>query len=108
MKAAIGSVAVAAALFVAGNVPMQAAAPQAPATTTAKPSNADLDSKIEKRIHDSSLQKYDIKVSVNDGVATLRGTVPSEADRRKAAQLATISGIARVDNQLVVDMNATG
>ena len=105
MKAAIGSVAVAAALFVAAQVPMRAAAPQAPATTTAKSSTADLESKIETRINDSSLKKYDIKVSVNDGVATLKGTVPTEADRRKAAQLATISGIARVDNQLVVDMN---
>jgi len=106
MKAAIGSVAVAAAVFVAAQVPMRAAASQAPATTTAQSSTADLDSKIEKRINDSSLKKYDIKVSVNDGVATLKGTVPTEADRRKAAQLATISGIARVDNQLVVDMNA--
>jgi hyperosmotically inducible protein len=107
MKAAIGSVAVAAAMFVAGQVPMRAAA-QAPATTTTTSSTADLDSRIEKRIHDSSLKKYDIKVSVNDGVATLRGTVPTEADRRKAAELATISGISRVDNQLVVDMNTTG
>jgi len=105
MKAAIGSVAVAAAVFVAAQVPMRAAASQAPATTTAKSSTADLESKIDKRITDSSLKKYDIKVSVNDGVATLKGTVPTEADRRKAAQLATISGIARVDNQLVVDMN---
>src|SRR6185312_4215134 len=105
MKAAIGSVAVAAAVFVAAQVPMRAAASQAPATNTAKSSTADLESKIDKRITDSSLKKYDIKVSVNDGVATLKGTVPTEADRRKAAQLATISGIARVDNQLVVDMN---
>jgi osmotically-inducible protein OsmY len=107
MKVAIGSVAVAAALLVAGQVPLRAAASQAPATTTAKSSAADLDSRIEKRIHDSSLKNYDIKVSVNDGVATLTGTVATEADRRKAAQLATINGIARVDNQLVVDMNTT-
>ena len=109
MKAVIGSVIVAAAVFVAGQVPMQAAAPQAPATpttTTAKSSTASLDSKIEKRIHDSSLKKYDIKVSVTDGVAMLTGTVATEADRRKAADLAKISGISRVDNQLIVDMNA--
>ena len=109
MKAVIGSVIVAAAVFVAGRVPMQAAAPQAPATpttTTAKSSTASLDSKIEKRIHDSSLKKYDIKVSVTDGVAMLTGTVATEADRRKAADLAKISGISRVDNQLIVDMNA--
>ena len=108
MKAAIGSVAVAAALCAAGQVPMRAAALQAPAATTTRSSTADLDTTIEKRIHDSSLKKYDIKVSVSDGVATLRGTVATEADRRKAAELATISGISRVDNQLIVDMNATG
>jgi len=89
-------------------VPMRAAAMQAPAATTTRSSTADLDSTIEKRIHDSSLKKYDIKVSVTDGVATLRGTVATEADRRKATELATISGISRVDNQLIVDMNATG
>jgi osmotically-inducible protein OsmY len=108
MKATIGSVAVAVALFAAGQVPMRAAAMQAPAATTTRSSTADLDSTIEKRIHDSSLKKYDIKVSVTDGVATLRGTVATEADRRKATELATISGISRVDNQLIVDMNATG
>jgi osmotically-inducible protein OsmY len=108
MKAAIGSVAVAAALVVVGQVPMRAAASQAPAATTTRSSTADLDSAIEKRIHDSSLKKYDIKVSVANGVATLRGTVATEADRRKAAELATINGISRVDNQLIVDMNAAG
>lgn len=106
MKAAIGSVVVAAAVCVAGQVPMYAAAPQRPATTTTKSSAAGLDAKIEKRIQDSSLKKYDIKVSVHDGVATLTGTVPTEADRLKAAQLATIDGVTRVDNQLVVDLNA--
>jgi hyperosmotically inducible protein len=104
MKAVIGSVA-AAAMLVVSQVPMRAAALQAPATTTTQSSTANLESTIEQRIHDSSLKKYDIKVSVANGVATLRGTVPTEADRRKAAELATISGVSRVDNQLIVDMN---
>jgi len=108
MKAVIGSVAVAAALVVVGQVPMRAAAAQAPAATTTRSSTTDLDSAIEKRIHDSSLKKYDIKVSVANGVATLKGTVATEADRRKAAELATINGISRVDNQLIVDMNTAG
>jgi osmotically-inducible protein OsmY len=77
MKAAIGSVVAAAALFVAGPVPMRAAAPQAPSTTTAKVPDSTLTSRVEKRINDSSLKKYDIKVKVNDGVATLIGTVPT-------------------------------
>jgi osmotically-inducible protein OsmY len=105
MKAAIGCVVAAAALLVAGQVPMHAAAPQA---TTAKTPDTTLGSRIDKRIQDSSLRKYNIKVTMNDGVATLTGTVPTEADRRKATELATITGVSRVDNQLIVDLNATG
>jgi osmotically-inducible protein OsmY len=104
MKAAFGTVVVTAALIAAAPAPARAAGPQATATTAAADSS--LASKIEKKIHDSSLKKYDVKVTVNNGVATLTGTVPTEADRRKAAQLATMDGIARVDNQLVVDLDA--
>jgi len=106
MKAAIGSLVVAGAVLVAGQVPTYAAAPQATTTTATRLPDATLGPRIEKRIQDSSLKKYDIKVSVFDGVATLQGTVPSEADRRKAAELATITGVVRVDNRLVVDTNA--
>jgi len=103
MKAAIGSAVIAAAVLIAS---APASAAMQSATTANKPSDSSLDSKIEKRIHDSSLKKYSIDVDVNDGVATLTGTVASEGDRRKAAQLATIPGIARVDNKLTVDLNA--
>jgi len=106
MKAAIGNVVVAAAVLVAGQVPMRAAAPQAPTATASKSPDVTTASKIEKKINASSLKKYDIKVSVNDGVAMLTGTVATEGDRRRAAQLATIDGVSRVDNQLVVDLNA--
>jgi len=102
MNAAFGSVVVAAAVLAAGPVPVRAAAAQ----TTTTPSDSTLDKRIEKRINDSSLRKYNIKVSVDNGVATLVGTVPTEADRRRAAQLATMPGVARVDNQLGVDLNA--
>jgi osmotically-inducible protein OsmY len=47
---------------------------------------------------------YDIDVDVNGGVATLTGTVPTEADRAKAATLANVKGIARVDNKILVDL----
>jgi osmotically-inducible protein OsmY len=103
MRAALGSVVVVAAVLVAGQVSMRAAAQ----TTTTTPADSTLDKKIEKRIHDSSLKRYDVKVSVDNGVVTLTGTVPTEADRRRAAQLATVPGVARVDNQIVVDLNAT-
>lgn len=98
MKAAIGSVVVAAALLVAPAAWAQSTTSGAKATTSDS-----LDSRIEKRINDSSLKAYNIRVSVNDGVATLTGTVRTEADRLKATDLAKISGVTRVDNQILVD-----
>jgi osmotically-inducible protein OsmY len=64
-----------------------------------------LDNQIEKRIHsDATLKKYNIDVDVVGGVATLTGKVPTEANRAKAATLANVKGIARVDNKIVVDL----
>ena len=100
MKAAFGSVFVVAALL-AVPAPMRAAMPQA-----AKSADHNLDERIEKRIDTSTLKKYNVKVSVTNGVATLTGTVATEADRAKATQLATIPGISRVENQLIVDLSA--
>jgi hyperosmotically inducible protein len=102
MKVALGSVVVAAALLAAGPI----AAYAAPQTTATTPSDSTLEKSIEKKINDSSLKKYNVKVEVENGVATLTGTVPTEADRRKAAQLATMKGVARVDNRIVVDLDA--
>jgi len=104
MKAVIGSAFVVAAL-VAVPAPARAAAPQTPAVASA---DHNLDTRIEKRIDASTLKKYGVKVAVTNGIATLTGTVPTEADRQKATQLATIPGISRVENQLIVDLNATG
>lgn len=98
MKAALGSVFVVAAMLA---VPSVGRAAQA---TMSADHNAD--ERIEKRLNTSPLKKYDIKVSVTNGVATLTGTVRTEADRRKATQLATVPGIARVENQLIVDLSA--
>ena len=101
MKAFLGSVVCAVAMsgFTAASV--GAAAPQA---GTAAASDKVLDSRIEQRIHsDSSLKRHNIDVSVDGGVATLTGTVATDSERAKAKQLATIKGIARVDNKIVVD-----
>jgi hyperosmotically inducible protein len=104
MKAVLGSVLVAVAL-VALPAPVRAAA--AAQSTAVKPSDSTLDDRIEKRLNSSTLKRFDIDVKVDAGVAKLSGTVATEAERRKATQLATIPGIARVENQLVVDLNAT-
>jgi osmotically-inducible protein OsmY len=102
MKAAIGTAFVVAALVVVP-APARAAVPQTPAVASA---DHNLDERIEKRIGASTLKKYGVKVSVTNGVATLTGTVATEADRRKATQLATIPGVSRVENQLLVDLSA--
>ncbi|HWW84466.1 MAG TPA: BON domain-containing protein [Vicinamibacterales bacterium] len=77
-------------------------ASQAPAS-----SDSTLGAQIADSIRkDSSLNKYDLKVTVNHGVATITGAVRTDADRGKASQLATITGITRIDNQVVVDPSA--
>src|SRR5207248_7187592 len=103
MKSVIWSVAVVAAL-VAGPVN---AGTMAPRQAAAKSSDKALDESIENKIKaDSSLKKYDIDVDVSDGVATLTGTVATEAERAKASQLANVSGVSRVDNRIIVDLGA--
>lgn len=103
MKNFLVPIACAAALVALG--PVATVAAQAP--TTAKPANKNIDARIEQRLKaDPTLKKYNIHVSVDNGVATLSGTVPTEADRAKAADIAKVDGVTRVDNQIVVDLNA--
>ena len=106
MKALTGTVVCATVLLVGGMVSgtarIAAAAPQ----TTSAASDKTLDSRVEGRIHnDATLKKYNIDVSVEGGVVTLTGTVPTEADRAKATSLARIDGVSRVDNKIMVDLN---
>jgi hyperosmotically inducible periplasmic protein len=104
MKNFLGPIVCAAALVALG--PVSTFAAQAP--TTAKPANKTIDARIDQRLKaDPTLKKYNIHVSVDNGVATLTGTVPTEADRAKAADIAKVDGVTRVDNQIVVDLNAT-
>src|SRR5437867_9918414 len=104
MKAALGT------LFIVGVLVAGPAAQGIAHAQTAKAAastDSRLDKRIEARLHnDAVLKRYSIHVSVDNGVATLTGTVPTEADRSKATHVATIPGISRVDNQLIVDLNA--
>lgn len=66
------------------------------------------DKAIEQRIEDrvkanGSLKKYDIDVSVEAGVVTLKGTIATEAQKAQIARLARVTGVTRVDNQIAVD-----
>ena len=50
------------------------------------------------------LEAHDIKVSVDDGVATLTGTVEEDISKQLAEQLAlNVKGIKKVDNKIEVD-----
>lgn len=104
MKAVFGRMFMVAAL-VAIPVVSQAAALQ---TSAAPAGDHRLGERIEKRIETSSIKKYGIHVSVDVGVATLSGVVATDTQRRRATQLATIPGVLRVDNQIVVDPEAKG
>jgi len=89
--------------LVSSTARLDAAAPQAASATSDKA----LDSRIENRIHsDATLKKYNIDVDVDGGVATLTGTVATEGDRAKAANLAKVNGVSRVENKILVDLNA--
>src|SRR5262245_44125998 len=63
--------------------------------------------RIEKQIqanlqNDRDLANNHIDVSVSGDVATLKGTVDSEAERGAAVRLASVTGIRIVDDQLEV------
>jgi len=104
MKAALASIAV--TLCLAAPLSSRVAFAQTTTTAAAKDDHA-LSTRIEQRIHkDATLKKYKIDVSVDKGVVTLSGNVPTDADRMKAASLANMPGVSRVDNQILVDINA--
>jgi hyperosmotically inducible protein len=104
MKSFIRGLVCTAALLVAGWVPSVGAVPQ---TAPAKPSDSALDTRISQRLKaDASLKAHEIHVSVDNGVVTLTGTVTTEAERTKAARLANVNGVTRVDNKIEVDPNA--
>jgi osmotically-inducible protein OsmY len=68
----------------------------------------DNDSKVENRLearfnHDAHLKG--VRVDVDDGVATLKGKVASEAEKARATRRARVAGVKRVDNQLEVDVD---
>ena len=103
MKVAIGSLFVVAAL-VAVPVSTYAAAPQTPAVT-----DKTIDDRVEARISgDASLKKHSIVVTVDDGVVTLTGVVSTPAESARAARLANVTGVTRVNNNLVVTKEVKG
>jgi hyperosmotically inducible periplasmic protein len=105
MKAVIAG-AIALAVVTAVPVSMHAATQQ---TAAVKPTDQTIDDQVESRIrNDASLNKHSIVVTVDKGVVTLTGTVPTEAESTKAARLAKVDGVTRVNNNLIVTKDVKG
>lgn len=79
----------------------------APLPALAQAAQADdsaIKTRVETRLQASaSLKGDDIKVEADNGVVTLTGTVRSQAARARAAQLAKVTGVTRVENKLDIN-----
>lgn len=69
--------------------------------------------KMQKEIQgklkkDADLKNNRIAVSVDNSVATLKGTVDTPTEKTKAEELAHVDGIVRVDNELDVGSKGVG
>ena len=103
MKRTVMTIVTAATFFGAAAIATPGYA-QTPASATAAPSNDQLEDVIEKKWEaDVTLKDLDIDVSVAAGVATLTGEVPSAALKSRAARLAKVDGVTRVENQITVE-----
>jgi hypothetical protein len=84
-----------------GKISVQAA-PQAASTGN----QSDFDARLLQRLKaDPELKTCNIKIVASNGVATLSGTVATEAVRAEAGSPAKVDGVNRVDNQIVVDLD---
>jgi hyperosmotically inducible protein len=78
------------------------------ATAAASQQSADvtLKDKIVFRIDTTNtVRKYDIKVAVDRGVATLSGKVATAAQKAEAARIAAVNGVTKVVNNIIVDID---
>ena len=90
--------------ILAGPPALSAAAPQTPAAATAQDRDDTLKDRIAFRLDTSeTVRKYDVKVKVDGGVATLSGDVATAAQKAEAEKLAKVDGIARVQNEIAID-----
>jgi hypothetical protein len=82
--------------------PAPAPAPEAKAVEAPKPDpNKELASRVKRALEDAKL--YGIDPSATSGKVTLFGTTATDAERKRAASIATkVEGVASVDNQIKV------
>lgn len=102
------SVITAVAMLLAAGPVASVAFAQAGAATEAKQTDEQLASLISTKIaNDKALGADAVKVTVDKGVVTLSGMVAKDADKARAASLARVPGVVRVDNKLASREKAT-
>jgi osmotically-inducible protein OsmY len=86
--------------------PTTATSPQTPGYQTDEArTDTGITTAVQSRYYsDASVRGRDIDVITSNGVVTLRGTVPDDASRQQAENIARqVEGVNRVDNQLRVE-----
>jgi len=100
--------------FLAGSLALTGAAQPVAAAeqarTPAPPAQAPTDDNLKDRINfrletSDTLHRYDIKVKVDKGVATLTGDVVTAAQKAEAGRLAKVDGVTQVQNNITLDPN---
>lgn len=90
------------------SVPAGAQTDARPRNAPAVGAQAQTDDAIEDRIEyrletSATTRKYDVRVKVRNGVATLEGDVATAAQKAEAEKLAKVDGVTRVENKIDVD-----
>jgi osmotically-inducible protein OsmY len=104
--AVVGSLAVPAVAYAQTTPPRTP--PQNPPAAKAAPAQVPTDESLKDRIAfrletSPNIRKYDLRVKVENKVATLTGDVATAAQKAEAERLAKIDGLARVINDIKVD-----
>jgi hyperosmotically inducible protein len=83
-----------------------AAQARPPETRAQATTDEALKDRIDFRLETSNLvRKYDVKVKVVKGVATLSGDVATAAQKAEAERLAKVNGVSKVENNITIDPN---
>jgi hyperosmotically inducible protein len=95
-------------LAMTGTMALTVAAP-AWATQVSGKEQTQMQKEIQGKLQkDKDLKNNRIAVSVENSVATLKGTVDTSTEKTKAEELAHVDGIVRVDNELDVGSKGVG
>jgi len=94
-------------VLLAGPPRVASAGQQAATSGTVKVDDSTLKLRVAANFKKSAtIAAREIDVEVHEGVVTLKGAVRTAGEKARAAQLATVRGVTKVDNEIVVDAAA--